>query len=155
MCGRFAFFAKGQFGYESLQLPRTTPGRAVQHRAVPGHPRDPLLTRDRAARMGHAPLGTGAILVQRIQDQAPAHQRPGRGGRDQALLPRACAPSSLYRPGKWVLLSGAARVQANSPISCALLRMRSLPWPASGTAGKANRERLSSPWLSSPHRPTN
>ena len=39
MCGRFAFFAKGQFGYESLQLPRTTPGRAVQHRAVPGHSR--------------------------------------------------------------------------------------------------------------------
>ena len=25
MCGRFAFFAKGQFGYESLQLPKPPP----------------------------------------------------------------------------------------------------------------------------------
>ena len=25
MCGRFAFFAKGQFGYESLELPEPPP----------------------------------------------------------------------------------------------------------------------------------
>ena len=43
-------------------------------------------------------------------------------------------------------MSGAAKVQVKNPISCALLRIRSLPWPASGTAGKEGKERLSSPW---------
>ena len=48
--------------------------------------------------MGHASLGLGAFLVQGTRGQTSAHQCPGRGNRDQTLLPRAYTPPSLHRP---------------------------------------------------------
>ena len=50
MCGRFAFFAKGRFGYGSLQPPEPPPIERYNIAPDPGHPRHSYFSQDWVAR---------------------------------------------------------------------------------------------------------
>ena len=141
MCGRFAFFAKGHFGYESLQLPEPPPFEryniapsqdilAIRTAPETGRPEWALL------RWGLVPFWSKELWVKRPLINARAEGIEAKPSFRGPVRHRRCIV-----PASGFYMSGVARAQASSPILCVLLRKGSLPWPASGTAGKGCKER--------------
>ena len=140
MCGRFAFFAKGQFGYESLQLPEPPPFEryniaptqdilVIRSSPETGRPEWALLRWGLVSSWSKESSTKHLLINARAEGSKPS---PPSGGL------YATVAASSRQVGS---MSGAARAPANTPISCVLRPTRSLPWPASGITGRDSKEK--------------